>query len=176
MQAGQFAASRPIGRASDRFGNRPLLVAAQLCVSAALLFYIAAGPDTRWLLLGAWILFAAYAAHNICLPNLTLKLAPEAMVSPYVAAGEALGSLLHAVATIAGGLAFDWLRTTSTSSESEPLRSCTILLVAGFVMRLVAVPLAAAITEPDAWTWGQIYRRLRGREVPPALVAPFGDA
>jgi hypothetical protein len=175
MQMGQFAASGPIGRASDRFGNRPLLVAAQLCVSAALVFYIAAGPDTRWLLLGAWILFAAYAAHNICLPNLTLKLAPEGFVSPYVAAVEALGSLLHAVATIAGGLAFDWLRAISSDTESEPLRSCTILLVTGFVLRLVAVPLAATIIEPNAWTWGQISRKLRGREVHPASKAGFGE-
>jgi MFS family permease len=175
MQAGQFAASRPIGKASDRFGNRPLLVAGQLCVSAALLFYIAAGPDTRWLLLGAWILFAAYAAHNICLPNLTLKLAPAAMVSPYVAAGEALGSLLHALATIAGGLAFDWLRTNSTDSELEPLRSCTILLVAGFIMRLVAVPLAAAIQEPNAWTWRQIASKLAGWSVAGATKAPASE-
>ena len=49
---------------------------AQACVSLALVFYIVARPQTSWLLLGAWLLFSAYVAHNICLPNLVLKLAP----------------------------------------------------------------------------------------------------
>jgi MFS family permease len=72
-QIGQMSVARWVGRWSDRIGNRPVLLVAQACVAASLLFYILArGPDTRWLLLGAWILFAAYVAHNICLPNLVL--------------------------------------------------------------------------------------------------------
>ena len=63
------------------------------------MFYIAAtGPETKWLLAGAWVLFAAYAAHNICLPNLVLKLSPELEKPAYVASSEALGSLFHAAA------------------------------------------------------------------------------
>ena len=75
-QFGQFAGARAVGKWSDRYGNRPVLFAAQLCVSLALVFYLVARPETRWLLLGAWMLFAAYVAHNICLPNLTLRLSP----------------------------------------------------------------------------------------------------
>ena len=111
MQLGQLGASRWVGRASDRFGNRPVLMVAQACVSLSLVFYIVARPQTSWLLLGAWLLFSAYVAHNICLPNLVLKLAPRCETPAYVASNEALGSVFHAAATIAGGLAFDWLRT-----------------------------------------------------------------
>src|SRR6185295_17211429 len=93
MQLGQLSASRWVGRASDRFGNRPVLMAAQACVSLSLVFYVVARPQTSWLLLGAWLLFSAYVAHNICLPNLVLKLAPEWEKSAYVAANESLGSL-----------------------------------------------------------------------------------
>jgi MFS family permease len=143
MQLGQLAASQPAGRASDRFGNRPVLVAAQICVSAALVFYVAATPQTRWLLLGAWLLFAAYVAHNICLPNLVLKLAPAGDVPAYVAANDAIGSLLHAAATIGGGMAFDWLRSHSPDTSIEPYRSCLIILVTGLVLRSIAVLLVA---------------------------------
>jgi hypothetical protein len=76
-QAGQIAGARLVGQSSDRFGNRPVLMAAQACVSLALVFYLMARPETRWILVGAWVLFGAYVAHNICLPNLTLKLSPD---------------------------------------------------------------------------------------------------
>ncbi len=163
MQVGQIGVSRVAGRWSDRVGNRPVLVAAQACVSASMLFFILAEPDTRWLLAGAWVLFSAYAAHNICLPNLVLKLAPEMELPAYVAANEALGSLFHSAATVAGGLAFDWLRAHSTDSSSEPYRSCLIILTAGLIMRSFGVVLLSAIDEPGAWTWRQIVTRMRNR-------------
>jgi MFS family permease len=158
MQVGQFTASRPVGCWSDRFGNRPVLVLAQACVTASLMFYLLASPRWPWLLAGAWLLFSAYVAHNICLPNLVLKLAPPAAVSGYVAASDALGSLCHALSTIAGGLLFDWLRGSTPSDSVEPYRSCLIVLGIGLAMRSLAVPLAAAIREPGAWTWREILR------------------
>ena len=156
MQLGQMGASRWVGRTSDRFGNRPVLMAAQACVSLSLVFYILARGDSRWLLLGAWILFSAYVAHNICLPNLVLKLAPDVDTPAYVASNEALGSVFHAVATVAGGVIFDWLRSSSTDTAAEPYRSCLIILLAGLAMRSLAVALLAAIDEPGAWTWREI--------------------
>ena len=160
MQLGQLGASRPAGRASDHFGNRPMLMLAQSCVALSLVFFIAATPQTRWLLLGAWILYSAYVVHNICLPNLVLKLSPEVERPGYFAAFDTLGSLFHAAATIGGGVLFDWLRATS----AEPYRSCLIILVVGLAMRSFAVVLLAVIDEPGAWTWREI---LLGREPSP---------
>jgi MFS family permease len=153
---GQIGGSRFVGKWSDRFGNRPVLMAAQACVSLSLVFYIVARPETRWLLVGAWVLFAAYIAHNICLPNLVLKLSPELERPAYVASNEALGSVFHAAATIAGGVFFDYLRATSPDTSAEPYRSCLIILVIGLVMRSLGVVLLAAIREPGAWTWREI--------------------
>ncbi len=165
MQFGQMGASRPVGRWSDRFGNRPVLMAAQVCVSASLLFFILArDAQTRWLLMGAWVLFAAYVAHNICLPNLVLKLAPAVEKSAYIATHEALGSVFHAAATIAGGMLFDWLRETSPDADLEPYRSCVIILAAGVAMRSLGVALLGAIIEPGAWTWRRILFGARQRD------------
>lgn len=116
------------------------------------MFFIAAQPGTRWLLLGAWVLYAAYIAHNICLPNLVLKLSPELERPAYVASFDALGSVFHAVATVGGGLLFDYLHATS----GDLYRSCLIILVVGLVMRSLGVVLLAAIREPGAWSWREI--------------------
>jgi len=155
-QLGQIAGARAVGKLSDRFGNRPVLVLGQLLVSLALVLFLIARPGTWWLLIGAWVLFAAYIAHNICLPNLTLKLSLEVERPGYVAAAEAIASVLHSISTVAGGLAFDYLRADAPASSAEFYRACLLILGAGLVMRLMAVPLAAAIREPGAWTWREI--------------------
>jgi MFS family permease len=161
-QMGQIAGARTAGRLSDRFGNRPVLVLGQLLVSLALVFFLVARPDSWWLLFGAWVLFAAYVAHNICLPNLALKLSPDVERPGYLAAAEAIASMLHAVSTIAGGLVFDYLRAAAPVSSPQFHLSCLVLLGAGLTMRLLAVPLAAMIHEPGAWTWREIVKGQRG--------------
>jgi MFS family permease len=163
-QVGQFAGSRSVGKLSDRFGNRPVLVAGQACVAASLLFYLTAGPDTRWLLVGAWVLYAAYIAHNICLPNLVLKLSPEPERPAYVAAAEAIGSVFHAASTIGGGVLFDYLRADAPRGSADVYRSCVIILVLGLAMRGFGVLLLLPIREPGAWTWREI---LAGRKTQP---------
>ncbi len=95
-------------------------------------------------------------AHNICLPNLVLKLSPELARPAYLATNDALASLFHAAATIGGGLLFDGLRASSSDPSAEPLRSCLIILVLGLVMRSLGVILLATVDEPGAWTWRQI--------------------
>jgi MFS family permease len=163
MQIGQVGVSPMAGRASDHFGNRPVLMVAQACVSASMLFFLAArGVETRWLLLGAWVLYSAYAAHNICLPNLVLRMSPDVERPAYIATNDALGSLFHSVATIGGGVLFDWLRANSSDPSAEPYRSCVVILVLGLAMRSFGVVLLAAIDEPGAWTWREI---LAGRRV-----------
>lgn len=170
MQVGQLTGSRPAGQASDHFGNRPVLMLAQACVSASLIFFIVATPETRWLLLGAWILYSAYIVHNICLPNLVLKLSPELERPAYLATNDALASLFHAASTIGGGLLFDWLRATSSDSAAERYRSCLIILLVGLAMRSFGVVLLAAIDEPGAWTWREILagRRFKSSSNPAA--------
>ena len=167
-QCGQMAASGWVGRFSDRYGNRPTLVLAQACVSLGLVFFIAASDSsTKWLLVGAWVLFSAYVAHNICLPNLILKLAPDVEKSGYVASYEALGSVCNAAATVVGGLAFDWLRANSPNPAGEPYRSCLIVLCLGLTMRGLGVVLLTSIREPGAWTWREIIAG-QTAHVPPA--------
>jgi MFS family permease len=177
MQVGQIGVSRWAGPFSDRYGNRPVLVACQWLVAVAMVFYLIASPTPAWhawLLLGAWALWSFYAGHNICLPNLALKLAPDPEKSPYVAAHEAVASLCHALATVVGGFLFDWL------SDAEALARWRLTRINPFVtvfalallLRLLAVPLAMVIIEPGAWKWREIW----GQNRTAANAAPEASA
>jgi len=99
-----------------------------------------------------------------------LRMSPEVERPAYFATNDALASLFHAVATIGGGLLFDWLRANSPDASAEPYRSCLIILLLGLAMRSFGVVLLAAIDEPGAWTWREILagRRLRSASNLPA--------
>ncbi|HZZ28056.1 MAG TPA: MFS transporter [Pirellulales bacterium] len=173
MQIGQIGVSRWAGPFSDRYGNRPVLVACQCLVAVAMIFYMVSTPIHAWLLLGAWILWSFYAGHNICLPNLALKLASAREKSPYVAAHDALASFCYAGATVAGGFLFDWLNDTELLSRwgwvgSHPY---VAIFALALVLRLLAVQLAAAIVEPGAWRWREILKSRMNRRQSNLIVA-----
>ncbi|HTQ40786.1 MAG TPA: hypothetical protein VMJ32_17320 [Pirellulales bacterium] len=177
MQVGQIGVSRWAGPFSDRYGNRPVLIACQWMVSVAMVFFLIASPAPAWhawLLLGAWALWSFYAGHNICLPNLALKLAPAEEKSPYVGAHEALASVCHALATLAGGFLFDWLADADAPARWGWVGVNPYVAIFGLalVLRLLAVPLAMAILEPGAWQW----RRILGQNGGSTPAKPGGTA
>ena len=54
MRLGQIGVSWWSGWFSDRYGNRPTLLASQTLVATAPLFFILATPDKPWWIVGAW--------------------------------------------------------------------------------------------------------------------------
>jgi len=68
MRIGQWGVSPWIGRLADRLGNRPVMIVSQLLVAAGLLFFALATPQHWAWLIGAWVLWVAYAGLNVCLP------------------------------------------------------------------------------------------------------------
>lgn len=107
MRAGQLAVSPWMGRLADRFGNKPVMLAALPLVAAGPLFYFLAGIWGWWWLIGAWILWIAYAGLNVCLPNLMLRLSPGESNTPYIATYFAVTGLFNAASTVLGGALFD---------------------------------------------------------------------
>lgn len=80
-----------------------------------------------------------------------LKLAPPDK-SPYVAAHEALAGIFHAIATVLGGLLFDWLKASSAISGS-PLSGIdyfAAMFWIGLVMRGFAIVLMGRVEEDAA--------------------------
>lgn len=110
MRGGQLAVSPWLGRLADRVGNRPVMGLSLLLAATGLLFYLAATPERWWWIVGAWVVWIAYAGLNVCLPNLLLKVSPRATDTPYIATYYAVTGLCYAASTIVGGELLDRTR------------------------------------------------------------------
>ncbi|HVU86354.1 MAG TPA: MFS transporter [Pirellulales bacterium] len=161
MRGGQMALSPLAGRASDRFGNRPVLELSQALVALGLLFYFLASPEHPWWITGAWVFWSAYVGLNICLTNIMLKLAPSQDNAGYIASFEALGGVAYGLSTLAGGYLFDRLRDAHfhTSLGGIEIDHFAILFLVGVITRALGVVWLARIPEPGAWRWREILKR-----------------
>jgi MFS family permease len=150
MRMGQFSVAPWMGRLVDAWGNRPVMIVSQCIVATGPLFFLLATPERPWFIAGAFVVWVAYAGLNVGLDNIKLKLAPAENNAPFVAAYHAIGDFANGITTLAGGAILD--RLNARGSEAGPLY--VELFVAGFVCRVLAVPLLAWLLEPGA-------RRLR---------------
>jgi MFS family permease len=107
MRCGQWLVSPRLGRLADRWGNRPVMIGSLAIVAAGPLFFFLASPARPAWLAGAWIAWIAFAGLNVCLPNLTLKLAPPRCNASYIATYYAVTGLCMSLATVAGGRLYD---------------------------------------------------------------------
>jgi MFS family permease len=150
MRAGQSIVAPWAGRLVDRFGSRPIMIVSQLIVSSGLVFFLIATPERPWLIGGAFLVWTAYAGLNVGLDNIKLKLAPVDNNAPFVTIYFAVGDLANGIATVIGGLIYDYLVANKSQANNFFVR----LFVLGLVARLLAVPLLVRLKEPGA-------RRLR---------------
>jgi MFS-type transporter involved in bile tolerance (Atg22 family) len=146
LRTGQLAIAPWMGRLVDGFGNRPVMVVSQCIVATGPLFFLAATPAHRWWIIGAFVVWIAYAGLNVGLDNIKLKLAPADNNAPYVAVYYAVGDLANGAMLIGGGVIYDWL--TTKGAPASTLYS--ELFAVGFVGRALVVPLVAWLIEPGA--------------------------
>ncbi len=116
MRLGQAGLSAVVGPWSDRHGNCNVLVVSQLAVGLAPLFFLWSSPEHPYRLAGAWLLWSAYAGINICLPNLTMLLAPTGERASHLSAYYAMSSIFLTLGTLAGGELFDYVRRPEFTS------------------------------------------------------------
>jgi MFS family permease len=109
LRAGQSGVSPWLGRLADRLSNRPVMAASLLLAATGPLFYALATPRHPWWIVGAWVVWIAFAGLNVCLPNLLLKLSPARNNIPYIAVFYAINGLAFAGGnTLSGALADFW--------------------------------------------------------------------
>lgn len=138
------------GRALDRWGGVPVLVVAQVLVSLGLLFYLIASPVQWWWILGAYVMWIAYAGINTAMPKLMLSFSPSDQYASYAAAWFAWIELVYALSTLAGGLLFDWASKNFSprSWGGWHFDHFAAIFLLGLVLRLSAAIWAARIREP----------------------------
>ncbi|HTN76127.1 MAG TPA: MFS transporter, partial [Pirellulaceae bacterium] len=151
-ELGQTILSPTIGKWIDRWGNRPVMMIAQLLVAAATLCYLAANRQTWWPVIGAWTLFIAYAGLNIGIPNLLLKLAPPGERNAYLAGYYAWAGLAYGLGSLAGGQLFDWAAAQRWSTTLGSLRvdHYVVIFLAAWLLRSAGVLWLARISEQPA--------------------------
>ncbi len=159
MRLGQIALAPWVGRFSDRFGNRPVLLVCQALVAFGPMFYLLATPAQPWWLGGAFGVWSAYVGLNICLPNLTLKLSRDGNYAAYSAAYFALSGLAYGVSTYLGGWLVDLFAFDRFYVGRFRLDNFGYIFYIGWITRLLAVVLIFAIDEPGAWTWRRLLKR-----------------
>ena len=149
MRCGQLTVSPWLGRLADRAGNRPVMIGSLLLVATGPLFFLAASPEAWWWIVGAWVVWIAYAGLNVCLPNLLLKLSPGESNTPYIATYYAVTGLCYAASTIAGGGLLDYCRdeTFSLAGGALVLGFYEYIFLFGWITRSLGVLVLLAVVE-----------------------------
>lgn len=150
MQVGQAALSLRVGRWCDRWGNVPVLAVCQVLTGSGLTFYLLATPLAPYWLLGAWLLWSAFAGVNVARPNLTLGVVPGAERPAAVALVNGCSDAAYALATLGGGLLFDALAHWSWTPlpGGPPLDRFALFFCGGTLLRIALGPLLIFVREP----------------------------
>jgi MFS family permease len=151
IELGQTVISAPVGRWIDRVGNWRVMVASQLIVALAMVFYLTATAQQWWWIFGASTLFIAYAGLNVGIPNLLLHLAPPQDRNAYVASHYAWAGLAYGLGSLSGGQLYDLASERQWSIALGGLRldHFAIIFAAGLLLRAAGVLWIAAIPEKE---------------------------
>jgi MFS family permease len=153
---GQFIVAPWLGKLTDRWGNRPVMMVGQLIVATGSLFYLAATPERWWPIVGAFIVWIAYAALNVGLDNVKLKLAPPDNNAPFLAVYQALSDLVNGLTIIAGGL---FIEVRLRAGGSDALAIYAQIFLGAWIGRTLLVALLARLIEPGAEPLSEFFRR-----------------
>ena len=174
MRLGQIGVSLWAGAVADRYGNRPLVLLTQLALVLAPLFYLASTPQQPYWLSGAWACFAMYAALNVALYNLLIKLAPAGGAAASISVYFGVTGAMYAGATVAGGWLLDalnpqtaaattphWLAAIGGWLADQGIDRFQAVFYVTLAARLVGLVLAVRLIERGAWRWASILHRHR---------------
>jgi MFS family permease len=146
MRVGQSGIAPAMGRLTDAWGNRPVMILAELVIATGPLFFLLATPERWWWLIGAYVVWIAYAGLNVGLDNVKLKLAPEDNNAPYLSAYYAISDLAYATSTVMGGVYFDQLLAKGRDAKAIYAG----LFVAGWLGRTLSTIFLFRLPEPGA--------------------------
>ena len=150
MRGGQFAVSPWMGRLADRIGNRSVMIVCLLLCAQGPAFYLAATPETWWWIIGAWVVWIAYAGMNVCLPNIILKLSPADSNAPYIAMYYAVTGLCYALNTILGGYLSDRFRDATFQFGGTVFDYYDAIFLLGWIARTLGVLVLLIVIEPTS--------------------------
>ena len=138
------------GRALDRWGGVPVLTVCQILVALALVFYLLASPSHWWWVIGAYVLWVAYAGINTAMPKLMLSFSTPEHHAAYSAAWFATLHMAYGITIILGGLLFDFSKDVAAKMfpPEWQMDHFKVIFALGLILRISAAFWAARIREP----------------------------
>jgi MFS family permease len=149
MRLGQIGVSPYLGKAADRFGNKPMMLFCLLITAQGPLFYFLATPASWWWFVGAWIAWIAYAGFNIGMPNLMLKIAPRAENADYLAIYYTCTGLCYGVSTLLSGWLFDQWGISSWAWNEFSCNFDQATFFVGWIARCLGIVFLFWVIEPS---------------------------
>lgn len=144
MWTGQSSIAAWSGRTVARLGAKRVMLPAQVVVATGTLCFYLATPDQPWWIALAYLTWIAWAPINVGLDTLKLNLADSKNNAPYLAVFHAASDFTNAFTVLGGGLIYD----TLAAGDSRSMRVYAGLFLAGWIARMLAVPLIARLVEP----------------------------
>ena len=145
-----------VGRFSDRYGNKPTILLCQALVAFGPLFYLLATPAIPSGSPGAFVVWSAFVGLNVCLPNLTFRLAPAGQIAPYTAIYFGLSGLAYGASTLTSGWLLDSLAASQSKLDRGRIDVFACFFAASWVARMLGLARLSGLREPGAWTCAQI--------------------
>jgi len=143
-----------IGRLIEEHGHRPLLVVCTVFKSLLMLALLLIPRDPEWAFWALIPVFVADAILNagILLANngFLLKYSPCENRAMYLAAGTALAGIVGGATSVAAGCVLSLLQYQSVTIAGVSLVGYHLLFAISTVLRIVSIPLACRIHEPQA--------------------------
>jgi MFS family permease len=160
------------GALSDRFGNKPVLMAcAFLWAAVALLSWSFAGPHHYLhLFVNYFLVGGTTAGFQLCQFNLMVKMVPTRSKAPFISVFLAVTSLLTALGPILGGRILMLLPHDLGSFLGQPILRFHVVFLASLVLCLLTIHVLQLMKEPAERPLSELVRVMRTmREFNPAV-------
>ncbi len=176
--AGGALVAVPLGRAAEKYGNRPVLV---LCTSLkstnmiALLF-LPSNLEFAFCLLALVFLVDSGLNAGIAIASngFMLKKSPSVNRTMYIAAGTALAGMVGGVASILAGAALVATASWQVQLGTATVGNFELLFATSLALRLISVVYALRIQEPEAHGTPHVMTQLIGATPLRVLRFPVG--
>ncbi len=161
---GGLLSLRTWGPLSDRFGNKPVMVACSLLwAGTAALSWLLVGPERNaHLYVTYFVTGFMTSGFQLCQFNLMINLVPAEKKAAYISVFFAFSNLIIAFGPVMGGKILSLLPEQVGTLMGGPLTNYHVLFVASMVLCLLSVHVLQSLKEPTERPLRELVRVMRG--------------
>lgn len=179
-QVFNMAGQRWAGAATDRFGNKPIIILGLIGAATGPFFWLPTSPGNYAWMYAAYVVWGfGWAGVHLGCQNLMLKIAPRGNNVAYIAAVQGLGGICLSVSIILGGIWLDALMAAGwrVTLPFGTFNAYHLFFLLSFLGRSSAALWVFRIREPRARSITQMVRVVRrARRRRRTRLAPAGAA